>query len=119
MKEFHRDFANRTGFAQAWTVKSADRLFTRLQTQVFYWYAQKAAVPPRFHRSFTVRRRSVFKPSLGENTVQCGTLVLQFFFARAPFGPGGLVAECIKVGCGTLVLQDRAVQMKLTCPGVS
>ena len=30
MKEFHRrDFANRTGLAQAWTVKSADRLFTR------------------------------------------------------------------------------------------
>ena len=29
MKEFHRrDFANRTGLAQAWTVKSADRLFT-------------------------------------------------------------------------------------------
>ena len=30
MKEFHRDFANRTGLAQAWTVKSADRLFTAL-----------------------------------------------------------------------------------------
>ena len=31
MKEFHRrDFANRTGLAQAWTVKSADRLFTTL-----------------------------------------------------------------------------------------
>ena len=31
MKEFHReDFANRTGLAQAWTVKSADRLFTRV-----------------------------------------------------------------------------------------
>ena len=30
MKEFHRDdFANRTGLAQAWTVKSADRLFTK------------------------------------------------------------------------------------------
>ena len=30
MKEFHRrDFANRTGLAQAWTVKSADRLFTQ------------------------------------------------------------------------------------------
>ena len=30
MKEFHReDVANRTGLAQAWTVKSADRLFTR------------------------------------------------------------------------------------------
>ena len=29
VKEFHRDdFANRTGLAQAWTVKSADRLFT-------------------------------------------------------------------------------------------
>ena len=29
MKGFHRrDFANRTGLAQAWTVKSADRLFT-------------------------------------------------------------------------------------------
>ena len=29
MKEFHRrDFANRTGLAQAWTVKSVDRLFT-------------------------------------------------------------------------------------------
>ena len=34
MKEFHRgDFANRTGLAQAWTVKSADRLFT-----VFAWW---------------------------------------------------------------------------------
>ena len=32
MKEFHRDFANRTGLAQAWTVKSADRLFT------FCWF---------------------------------------------------------------------------------
>ena len=32
MKEFHRrDFANRTGLAQAWTVKSADRLFTILE----------------------------------------------------------------------------------------
>ena len=32
MKEFHRrDFANRTGLAQAWTVKSADRLFTNLE----------------------------------------------------------------------------------------
>ena len=32
MKEFHRrDFANRTGLAQAWTVKSADRLFTNGQ----------------------------------------------------------------------------------------
>ena len=31
MKEFHRrDFANRTGLAQAWTVKSADRLFTQV-----------------------------------------------------------------------------------------
>ena len=30
MKEFHRgDFANRTGLAQAWTVKSVDRLFTK------------------------------------------------------------------------------------------
>ena len=29
VKEFHReDLANRTGLAQAWTVKSADRLFT-------------------------------------------------------------------------------------------
>ena len=33
MKEFHRrDFANRTGLAQAWTVKSADRLFTSYPT---------------------------------------------------------------------------------------
>ena len=33
MKEFHRrDFANRTGLAQAWTVKSADRLFTHKLT---------------------------------------------------------------------------------------
>ena len=32
MKEFHRDFANRTGLAQAWTVKSADRLFTKLKS---------------------------------------------------------------------------------------
>ena len=32
MKEFHReDFANRTGLAQAWTVKSADRLFTKIE----------------------------------------------------------------------------------------
>ena len=35
MKEFHRgDFANRTGLAQAWTVKSADRLFTDLAQMV-------------------------------------------------------------------------------------
>ena len=34
MKGFHRrDFANRTGLAQAWTVKSADRLFTPLVTE--------------------------------------------------------------------------------------
>ena len=35
---------------------------TRLQTQVSYWYGQKAAVPPRFHRSFTMRRRGVSRP---------------------------------------------------------
>ena len=35
MKEFHRrDFANRTGLAQAWTVKSADRLFTVSQDTI-------------------------------------------------------------------------------------
>ena len=35
MKEFHRDFANRTGLAQAWTVKSADRLFTFLRKSLY------------------------------------------------------------------------------------
>ena len=35
MKEFHRgDFANRTGLAQAWTVKSADRLFTDISSHI-------------------------------------------------------------------------------------
>ena len=35
MKEFHRgDFANRTGLAQAWTVKSADRLFTIIPHEI-------------------------------------------------------------------------------------
>ena len=33
MKEFHRDFANRTGLAQVWTVKSADRLFAKTLRQ--------------------------------------------------------------------------------------
>ena len=38
MKEFHRrDFANRTGLAQAWTVKSADRLFTLGLEHIFHF----------------------------------------------------------------------------------
>ena len=43
MKEFHRgDFANRTGLAQAWTVKSADRLFTtQAKTIVFFFSIKK------------------------------------------------------------------------------
>ena len=41
MKEFHRgDFANRTGLAQAWTVKSADRLFTLLNKAAQPWNTQ-------------------------------------------------------------------------------
>ena len=43
MKEFHReDFANRTGLAQAWTVKSADRLFTH--------FSQEGSSPSKLSR---------------------------------------------------------------------
>ena len=43
MKEFHRgDFANRTGLAQAWTVKSADRLFTKISNCHFLMLIARA-----------------------------------------------------------------------------
>ena len=67
---------------------------TCLQTQVSYWYGQKAAVPPRFHRGFTMRRRSVFKPSLKtrSNVAPCSfktgwcewSLLVPVFLSPAP-----------------------------------
>ena len=54
MKEFHRDFANRTGLAQAWTVKSADRLFTTVRLSQSGTNICRQIKPDDFSRSCLV-----------------------------------------------------------------
>ena len=54
--QFHRGFT----VVSLWAGAAFQE--TSLQTQVSYWYGQKAAVPPRFHRSFTMRRHGVSRP---------------------------------------------------------
>ena len=74
MKEFHRrDFANRTGLAQAWTVKSADRLFTigrtaQIHDFLFFCCERLSASMARsLHLSLSVYRSRLAPWTRGES----------------------------------------------------
>ena len=74
MKEFHRrDFANRTGLAQAWTVKSADRLFTQMEIDV-----PSAPVSPQL---------LIMRMKIWLMWPCCLTLFFRFWFLLFLFGP--------------------------------
>ena len=123
MKEFHRrDFANRTGLAQAWTVKSADRLFTQEQMpkqwqkvpwrsvvlcnyRRHFWKQETSYRSPRRHDIVTslckktMKRRKKLKERASDVLLvrrahgpQLPLHFLLFFLLRAPFGQYGPVA---------------------------
>ena len=89
MKEFHRDdFANRTGLAQAWTVKSADRLFTdgrHLREMAFEWQPGdivdlKLNVHTREHRLIALlemetRQSTPTEAGLGQYDIEEASLI--------------------------------------------
>ena len=72
MKEFHReDFANRTGLAQAWTVKSADRLFTPMGFLCFQTAISCAYPPVEKAQYFNAGEAEVSATPANKCTVPC------------------------------------------------